>query len=282
MLLPGANRLALALILVAFAGSPVAAQQTARPQSSRIVAFDETKPAEPVEATPAPAVPAAEPARSSRTVYFGRLVPAAPRLDISRRSPRAVSGRYHFTARPAVASSLSVTSQFGVRLDPFTGAARMHTGVDLAGSYGDSVGAAMSGRVVWASARSGYGNLVVLDHGNGIATYYAHLSAFAVAVGESVEAGQLVGYVGTTGRSTGPHLHYEVRVNGHPIEPGSVIAFDGSQFSVNGRDLGEPGAMVFQQSLPKAPGGTQIGVDWNAALSDDATRKVNGLSVDLE
>lgn len=273
---------AIALCLVA---GPVAlAQQGGRPpsSSSKIVAFSNEDGAAEPATNPAPAPTAVEVARAPVPLLYGRLVPSPPRLDVGHRVSRSTQSKFNFTARPAVASSFSVSSQYGVRVDPFTGNPRMHTGVDLAGNYGDSVGAAMSGTIAWASRKNGYGNLVVIDHGNGIATYYAHLSAFAVVTGETVEAGQLVGYVGSTGRSTGPHLHYEVRVNGYPIEPSSVIGFDGEQFSVNGHALGAPGTVGLAQALPKAPGGTRIDVDWNSALSDDATRQVNGMAVDLE
>ncbi len=275
--------LSVAVALCVLAGTTAGAQQKgAQASSSRIVAFDDEGTASETAADPQPTPAPVETGTASRALLYGRLVPAPPRLSVSRGSAGATKPAYEFTARPAVASSLSVSSHYGVRRDPFTGTARMHTGVDLAGNYGDSVGAAMSGRVAWASRKNGYGNLVIVDHGNGILTYYAHLSAFAVVAGESVEAAQLLGYVGSTGRSTGPHLHYEVRVNGYPIEPASRISFDGGQYSVNGHALGAPGTVGLDQALPKAPGGTKIDVDWTSALSDDATRNVNGMAVDLE
>lgn len=260
----------------------VCAQHGGRQSSSKIVAFDDEPSVVEAAAIPEPLPKTIESVTPARPLLYGRIVPSPPRLSVTRSSQRASRSTFEFTARPAVASSLSVSSQYGVRIDPFTGAPRMHTGVDLAGNYGDSVGAAMSGTISWAARRNGYGNLVVVDHGNGIATYYAHLSAFAVVAGEKVDAAQLIGYVGSTGRSTGPHLHYEVRVNGYPIEPASQIAFDGEQYSVNGHGLGAPGTKGLDQALPKAPGGTRIDVDWTSALSDDATRNVNGMAVDLE
>jgi hypothetical protein len=273
---------ALAVALCVFAGPTVLAQQGGRQSSSKIVAFDEDLPMTEPAAAPEPVPQPVESVTPSRSLLYGRLVPSPPRLDVAQRPARSTRSKFEFTARPAVASSLSVSSNYGVRTDPFNGVPRMHTGVDLAGNYGDSVGAAMSGTIQWAGRRNGYGNLVVVDHGNGIATYYAHLSAFAVVTGEKVEAAQLIGYVGSTGRSTGPHLHYEVRVNGYPIEPSSVIGFDGEEYSVNGHGLGAPGTAGLAQALPKAPGGTRIDVDWTSALSDDATRNVNGMAVDLE
>ncbi len=274
--------IACAIASCVLAAPAVYARQGGKQASSKIVAFDnETTSADPASA-PEPLPKPVETVTPSRPLLFGRLVPSPPRLSIADRAVRSARSKFEFTARPAVASSLSVSSSYGVRTDPFNGVPRMHTGVDLAANYGDSVGAAMSGTIAWASRKNGYGNLVVVDHGNGIATYYAHLSSFAVVAGEKVEAAQLIGYVGSTGRSTGPHLHYEVRVNGYPIEPSSVIGFDGNQFSVNGHGLGAPGTVGFAQALPKAPGGTRIDVDWTSALSDDATRQVNGMAVDLE
>ncbi len=155
----------------------------------------------------------------------------------------------------------------------------MHTGVDLRASYGESVGVSMSGTVWFAGERSGYGNLVVVDHGSGISTFYAHLSKIVVSVGEKVDAGQLIGYVGSTGHSTGPHLHYEVRANGRAVDPSSSLALAGDELIVNGESVGlaSTGGPV---ALPKAPGGTTISVEWK----DDDTQTVNGqtLSVDWE
>jgi murein DD-endopeptidase MepM/ murein hydrolase activator NlpD len=112
-----------------------------------------------------------------------------------------------------------VTSPFGVRMDPFVRQLAMHTGVDFRGETGDPVRAAAAGRVVQAERSGGYGLMVEVDHGNGIATRYAHLSNLAVSEGAQVEVGSLVGRIGSTGRSTGPHLHYEVRINGEAVDP---------------------------------------------------------------
>jgi murein DD-endopeptidase MepM/ murein hydrolase activator NlpD len=106
-----------------------------------------------------------------------------------------------------------VTSPFGMRWG------RMHTGIDIGVSYGTPIHAAASGRVIYASWMSGYGNLVFLDHGGGISTGYAHQSQIAVSLGQSVTQGQVIGYVGCTGHCFGPHLHFEVRVNGNPVDP---------------------------------------------------------------
>lgn len=111
------------------------------------------------------------------------------------------------------------TSDFGWRTHPIFGSRRMHTGVDISGSTGQPVVAAAEGLVLHADWRGGYGLAVVIDHGGGVATLYAHLSSLSVAEGDVVGQGQTIGAVGSTGWSTGPHLHYEVRVNGEPRDP---------------------------------------------------------------
>jgi murein DD-endopeptidase MepM/ murein hydrolase activator NlpD len=95
----------------------------------------------------------------------------------------------------------------------------MHTGIDLRAGMGESIRAAASGTVVYADWRGGYGKCVIIDHGGGLATLYAHQSEILVHVGEQVKRGEIIGKVGSTGYSTGPHLHFEVRVNGSPVDP---------------------------------------------------------------
>ena len=106
-----------------------------------------------------------------------------------------------------------VTSPFGMRWG------RMHEGIDIAAPSGTAIRAAATGTVIYAGWLGGYGNLVVVDHGNELATAYGHQSSVAVSTGQSVAQGQVIGYVGSTGHSTGPHLHFEVRVNGMPVDP---------------------------------------------------------------
>jgi murein DD-endopeptidase MepM/ murein hydrolase activator NlpD len=110
-------------------------------------------------------------------------------------------------------------SYFGERSDPFSGEGAFHTGVDIRAPSGTPVHAAADGVVLRASFVGGYGRLVVIDHGNGLQTYYAHLSRFAVVPGQEVRQGEVVGLVGSSGRATAPHLHYEVREHGNPENP---------------------------------------------------------------
>src|SRR4029077_12128631 len=112
-----------------------------------------------------------------------------------------------------------ITDGFGERLDPFSGEGAFHTGVDVASDYGAAVHATADGVVLDVGQHSGYGRVVILDHGFGITTWYAHLSAYAVVAGTRIKRGEVVGYTGISGRSTGPHVHYEVRVNNAPVNP---------------------------------------------------------------
>lgn len=112
-----------------------------------------------------------------------------------------------------------LTSSFGERLDPFNGEGAFHAGLDIAAAYGTPVHAPADGVVAKAGPASGYGREVILDHGGGVTTIYGHLSAFAIVAGQIVKQGQVIGYIGSAGRSTGPHLHYEVRVNNIPVNP---------------------------------------------------------------
>jgi len=112
-----------------------------------------------------------------------------------------------------------ITDSFGERLDPFSGEGAFHRGVDVATDYGAPVQATADGVVINAETHTGYGRLVVIDHGFGITTWYAHLSAFSAIPGARVKRGEVVGYTGISGRSTGPHVHYEVRINNSPVNP---------------------------------------------------------------
>ena len=114
---------------------------------------------------------------------------------------------------------LVVTSPFGARVDPFFGRMATHTGVDLREATGAPIHATAAGKITIAGWTGGYGNMVEIDHGNGMSTRYGHMSAINVEVGQTVEARDIIGRVGSTGRSTGSHLHYEVRVDGEPVDP---------------------------------------------------------------
>ncbi len=111
------------------------------------------------------------------------------------------------------------TSWFGVRRHPLFGIRHVHRGVDIAASYGAPVLASAAGRVIYAGWFGGYGKIVVLDHGGGVSTLYGHLSAILVRSGDVVRRGQLIGRVGSTGYSTGPHVHFEIRIDGVPVDP---------------------------------------------------------------
>jgi murein DD-endopeptidase MepM/ murein hydrolase activator NlpD len=117
----------------------------------------------------------------------------------------------------------AITSSFGVRLHPILGYSRMHTGVDMRAGHGQEIKAGGSGRVILASFYGGYGNAVIIDHGGGMTTLYAHQSQLGVSYGDQVDAGQVIGYVGTSGLSTGAHLHFEVRLLGQPVDPTDYI-----------------------------------------------------------
>jgi murein DD-endopeptidase MepM/ murein hydrolase activator NlpD len=112
-----------------------------------------------------------------------------------------------------------ITGHFGERLDPFSGEGAFHAGIDIASHYGDEVRASADGVIVVVDRRAGYGRLVIIDHGFGVSTWYGHMSNFNTQVGTHVKRGDIIGYEGASGRSTGPHLHYEVRIYNTPVNP---------------------------------------------------------------
>jgi murein DD-endopeptidase MepM/ murein hydrolase activator NlpD len=238
-----------ALIVFSFFGIAAASAQTLQDhRTSDAPSFKQDNSPAPV--APAPVAPTAAPqlkpvapptpslvidAATGMVSGEARVVPPPPRVvrqsagavAIPSRGPAAV-----FKTEAASASTpLQVNSGFGYRWG------RRHNGVDFQASWGESVGASAAGTVAFAGVKRGYGNLLVLDHGDGISTYYAHLSAIYVGVGQTVGAGQVIGAVGSTGRSSGPHLHYEVRVHGKPINPSATISFAGGAVLVNGQPL---------------------------------------------
>jgi murein DD-endopeptidase MepM/ murein hydrolase activator NlpD len=121
--------------------------------------------------------------------------------------------------RKPVIGEVEFTSGFGVRSDPFLGRPAMHTGLDFRAAMGDPVRATANGKVVSSGWAGGYGRMVEIDHGNGLSTRYGHLSEINVRVGDPIKIGQVIGAVGSTGRSTGPHLHYETRIDGDAVDP---------------------------------------------------------------
>jgi murein DD-endopeptidase MepM/ murein hydrolase activator NlpD len=124
------------------------------------------------------------------------------------------------TYTPAIWPVLGhITDGFGQRLDPFSGEGAFHTGVDVSADYGAPVHATADGIVISADQHTGYGRVVILDHGFGLTTWYAHLSAYSVVAGTRIKRGEVIGYAGISGRSTGPHVHYEVRMNNAPVNP---------------------------------------------------------------
>ena len=162
----------------------------------------------------------------------GPFIPAeietnAPALDPAlKRVARDVAAAERLRAlmsfvplRMPLSGDPSLTSPFGYRADPFLGRLALHPGVDLAEAYGAEIHAAAAGRVIHAGPAGGYEIMVEIDHGNGLATVYAHMSEALVEEGEEVDKNAVLGRLGSTGRSTGPHLHYEVRVDGEPVDP---------------------------------------------------------------
>ncbi len=161
-----------------------------------------------------------------------------------------------------------LTSAFGMRYHPILGYSRLHAGVDFGAPWGSPIHAALSGRIVFAGRHGGHGNYVKIEHGSGIGTGYGHMSRIAATVGESVRQGQVIGYVGSTGLSTGPHLHYEVYRNGTPINPRSVkftqmsqlagpalAAFKSRLAALKSLPAGLPAPSFAQNSFAKAGAG---------------------------
>ncbi|MGE3466514.1 MAG: M23 family metallopeptidase [Pyrinomonadaceae bacterium] len=176
----------------------------------------------------------AEPARQDETIDYSR--PTANDLAFNSGGPegdvdgentevedqlRAINAVAHPAFLPTMWAHLGkINNEFGFRRNPFGGRAyEFHAGMDIDGERGDLVVAPANGTVLSAGYKGGYGNMVEIDHGNGLTTRYGHLSKLEAATGDVIARGQLIGYVGSTGRSTGPHLHYELRLNDRPINP---------------------------------------------------------------
>jgi murein DD-endopeptidase MepM/ murein hydrolase activator NlpD len=161
-----------------------------------------------------PFVPVKLPSESS---FFERLI---YRINLARSQVDFLNrALFSVPIRKPLPGEVDLTSGFGVRLDPFLHSPAMHTGVDFRGEGGEPIHATAAGVITHAGWSGGYGKMVEIDHGNGFSTRYGHLSSIEVQVGETVRIGQVVGRLGSTGRSTGPHLHYETRVDGEAVDP---------------------------------------------------------------
>ena len=147
------------------------------------------------------------------------LDPRFQRLGLSLARMEALEQGLAAVPHNLPASLQYISSGFGYRSDPFTGEAAMHSGLDFRGPVGAPIYAAADGRVSFAGVKHGYGNCLEITHGIGMMTRYAHMSAFKAGVGETIKAGEVVGAIGSSGRSTGPHLHFEVRINGQAVNP---------------------------------------------------------------
>lgn len=238
--------LLVALVFASFISTSTAstAQQSAnqqnapRPQSTnQIVGAPEQKPIE----QPKPDVqqkPVVE--KTTQPKELAAIIPDAPNVikksasaiaipsENANDAPKYEERTTTSTTERGVASTAQVGSRFGYRSDPFTGGARFHSGVDIKARTGDTVGASQPGVVEFAGWYYGYGNMIIINHGGGVTSRYAHLSSFAIEVGARVERGQIIARAGSTGRATSPHLHYEVRVEGSAINPFQVLALDPS------------------------------------------------------
>lgn len=152
------------------------------------------------------------------------FLPAMGRL-VSTPSPEALAARPAFQVIDPVAGQHVLTSSFGLRLDPFTGRVAFHNGIDLASAMDTPIFAAEAGHIVIAERRGPYGNMIEIDHGNGFRTRYGQLNAILVKAGDRVRRGQNIAQMGSTGRSTGPHLHFEIWENGVVKDPAPFVRF---------------------------------------------------------
>lgn len=164
-------------------------------------------------------------------------------------------------ARPA---SGRVTSTYGMRRHPILGYLRMHSGIDFGGGYGAPIYAVTDGTVTYSGRNGGYGNYVRINHGGGLGSGYGHMSRIAVSSGQRVARGQLIGYIGSTGLSTGPHLHYELYRNGRAVNPASVTFITRAQ--LEGKELAAFRARIRELTAVK-PGAALVPVAPNAALT---------------
>lgn len=226
----GMSRLTVLLAALAslfFAAAPASAQSTAAIQTAAAVGG----PFQSSVSAPVKAISADKPSAKADP-QFRALFNSWKRLDTQQPSLVAIP-----SAKP-VNLGISLSSGFGVRSDPFRGGAAMHSGVDIPGPIGTPVYATADGVVGRAGWVGGYGNLVELEHGKGIQTRYGHLSSIVAPAGSRVKRGQLIGMMGSTGRSTGSHLHYEVRLDGRAVNPTPFLRTDGYLLAMERRASG--------------------------------------------
>jgi murein DD-endopeptidase MepM/ murein hydrolase activator NlpD len=155
----------------------------------------------------------------------GKIDPRFERLGLSLARMAALERGLDGVPQVMPASIENISSGFGYRRDPFNGLGAMHSGLDFRGPTGAPIHAAAKGRISFVGQKSGYGNVVEISHGNGLLTRYAHMSKFAARVGHKVAAGDVIGAIGSTGRSTGPHLHFEVRINDRAVNPRPFLEY---------------------------------------------------------
>lgn len=184
--------------------------------------------ARPARAMGGPFIPVrATTSQTLKQMQLARLAASLRQLDLMERALLAIPNS-------APTLPIQLTSTFGYRADPFNGAAAMHAGMDISGAHGQRIMAAAAGRVVHVGPASGYGYLVTIDHGHGIETRYGHLSGFDVKLGDVVTRGQQVARMGNTGRSTGTHLHFEVRIHGRAMNPRPFLEANADVLKVQG------------------------------------------------
>lgn len=152
-----------------------------------------------------------------------RIDPRFERLGLSLTRLAALESTLAGVPQIKPTDTQAANSSYGLRRDPFTGRAAMHKGLDFPGAMGAPIYATARGKVTFVGRKGGYGNVVEISHGQGLLTRYAHMSRFEAQVGDRVEAGAVIGAIGSTGRSTGPHLHFEVRVNGTAVNPRTFL-----------------------------------------------------------
>ena len=181
------------------------------------------------------------PLQMLRSDSNGSLDPRFERLALSLSRMSALERGLDEIPQVMPADMRNISSGFGYRRDPFTGRAAMHAGLDFRGPIGAPIHAAADGRVSFVGNKAGYGKVVEITHGNGMMTRYAHMSRWDARAGQQVTAGDVIGRIGNTGRSTGPHLHFEVHINGRPVNPrpflesaSNVLEEARAEFAANG------------------------------------------------